>query len=201
MNIYENALKKIERDQKCKPESTVTYNIQTGGTGSTGPQGIQGITGGIGATGPTGPQGLIGPTGLSAYGGRFNNTSQTLTLGLGTQTQVPLASTMPNLNTTYPTANSITVTQAGTYEINYYSNLTAAVATTLTLAVRVNGTNIPSTVISRALSVGVGSLYSGSVIVTLQAGSVIDMAVSASLSLGVTLGTGINATLSVKRLS
>ena len=105
------------------------------------------------------------------------------------------------LNTAYATANSITVTQAGTYEINYFSNISVALATTLTMAIRQNGTNIPSTVISRALSVGVSSIYSGSVIVTLPAGAVIDMAMSALLAVGVNLGTGVNATLSVKRLS
>ena len=108
---------------------------------------------------------------------------------------------MPNLNTTYATANAITVTQAGTYEINYYSNMTAAVATTITMAVRSNGTNIPSTVISRALSIGVGSIYSGSVIVTLPAGAVIDLAISALLAVGVSLSSGVNATLSVKKLN
>jgi len=108
---------------------------------------------------------------------------------------------MPSRNTTYTPANAITVSQAGSYEINYYSNVSATVATTLTLAVRVNGTNIPSTVISRTLSVGTGSLYNGSVIVTLAAGDVIDMAVSALLALGVTLGTGVNASLTVKKIS
>ena len=108
---------------------------------------------------------------------------------------------MPNLNATYTPTNSITVTQAGTYEINYFSNVSAALATTVTQSVRVNGTNIPSTVISRALSVGVNSIYSGSTIVTLAAGDVVDMALSALLAVGVTLGTGVNATLTVKKLN
>ncbi len=151
-----------------------------------------------GPTGPTGPAGAT--TGLAAYGGKYSNTSQLLNIGIGTQTQVPLANNMPNLNTTYTPTNSITVAQAGTYEINYYSNVSAAVATTITFAVRSNGVNIPSTIISRALSVGVGSIYSGSVIVTLPAGAVIDMAVSALLAVGVTLGNGVNATLSVKKI-
>lgn len=153
----------------------------------------QGITG---PTGPTGPS-----SGLSAYGGKFNNTSQTINLSVGTQAQIPLASSMPNLRTTYTPTNSITVEQAGTYEINYYSNLSVAVGTTLTMAVRANGTNIPQTVISRVLSVGTGSIYSGSVIVTLPAGAIVDMALSALLAVGVTLGTGVNATLSVKKIS
>jgi len=151
------------------------------------------------------PQGITGPTGpangLNAYGGKFNNTPSTINLTIGTATQIPLANNMPNLNTTYTPANSITVSQAGTYEINYFSNLSAAVATTLTFAVRNNGTNIPSTIVSRVLSVGVVSIYNGSVIVTLAAGDVIDMAISALLAVGVTLGTGVNATLSVKKLN
>ncbi len=108
---------------------------------------------------------------------------------------------MPSLNATYTPTNSITVSQAGTYEINYFSNVSVALGTTLTQAVRVNGTNIPDTVISRVLSVGVGSVYSGSVIVTLAAGDIIDMVFSALLAVGVTLGAGVNATLTVKKLN
>ncbi len=149
-----------------------------------------------GATGATGPS-----NGLNAFGGKYNTTTQTLNLGIGVATQIPLPTSMPNLNTTYTPANSITVAQAGTYEINYFSNVSVAVGTTLTQSVRINGTNIPSTVTSRALSVGVGSIYSGSVIVTLAAGDVIDMALSALLAVGVTLGSGVNASLSVKKLN
>ena len=108
---------------------------------------------------------------------------------------------MPNLNTTYSSANSITVTQSGVYEISYYCNMSAAVATTVTTAVRSNGTNIQSTVISRALSVGIGSIYSGSAIVTLNSGAVIDFVMSALLAVGVTLGSGVNASLILKRLN
>lgn len=176
-----------------------------GATGATGP------TGATGATGPTGAAGLIGPTGatgatgpangLNAYGGIYSDTPATLNLALGSSTQIPLPTTMPNLDTTYTPANSITVGEAGTYEINYFSNVSVAVGTTLTQAVRINGTNIPSTVISRILSVGVGSIYSGSVIVTLTAGDVIDMALSALLAVGVTLGSGVNASLTVKKIN
>ncbi len=108
---------------------------------------------------------------------------------------------MPNKNTAYTTANSINISQAGTYEINYYSNFSAALATTLTMAIRANGTNIPATIISRTLSVGTSTVYSGSVIVTLAANDVIDMAISALIAVGITLGSGVNATLSVKKIN
>lgn len=148
------------------------------------------------------PQGPTGPAnGLSAYGGKYNNTSSTINIGLGTQSQIPLPSSMPSLNTTYAQANSITVTQTGIYEINFYMMASATLATTLTFAVRANGTNISATVLSRNLSVGANSLYNGSVIVTLNAGSIIDMAVSALVAVGVSLGSGTNASLSVKKIS
>lgn len=149
-----------------------------------------------GPTGPTGPS-----SGLSAYGGKYNNSASNISLGIGTQSQVPLPLTMPNSNTTYATTNSITVTQAGTYEINFYSNISVAVGTTLTLAVRSNGTNIPGTVISRTLSVGTNSIYNGTIIVTLAANSTIDMVISALIAVGVTLGSGTSASLTVKKIS
>ena len=148
------------------------------------------------------PQGPTGPNfGLNAYGGRYHNTGGNISLGIGTPSQIPLSLTMPNQNTTYVATNSITVTEAGVYEINYSSTLSVALGTTLTLAVRSNGTNIPTTVISKALSVGTGSLYSGSVITNLTAGSVIDMAISALIAVDVTLGSGVNSILTVKRIN
>lgn len=149
-----------------------------------------------GPTGPTGPAG-----GLTAYGGKYNTTSSTINIGIGTQTQVPLPLSLPSLNVTYTPQNSITVSQAGTYEINYFTNLSVALGTTLTLAIRANGTNIPATVITRTLSVGSSSIYTGSIITTLPANSIIDMTVSALIAVGVTLGSGNNASITVKKIN
>ena len=175
----------------------LNFVIPQGPTGPTGIQGITGPTGSTGATGPTGPA----SEGLKAYGGKYNNTEQIINLSITTPSQVPLANTMPNSNTTYTTENTITTSQSGTYEINYFINMSAAVATTVTIAVRNNGTNIPSAVISRALSVGKNLLYSGSAIVNLASGANIDLAMSSLLAVGITLGTGVNASLTIKRLN
>lgn len=182
----------------------------TGPTGATGPQGFQGVTGPTGATGPqgfqgvTGPTGITGPTGpssgLNAYGGRYNTSASTINLTIGSTAVIPLTENMPNKNVTYGT-NNIAITETGTYEISYYANMSATVATTVTMAVRNNGTNIASTVISRALSIGVSSVYSGSTIVTLNPSANIDLAISALLAVGVTLGTGVGASLTVKKLN
>ena len=162
---------------------------------STGPTGLAGADGVTGATGPTGPA-----NGLNAYGALYSTAPQTLNLTLGGTTQIPLATAGPVKNATYVPANTIVVANAGTYEINYSTTLTAAVATTITFAVRVNGTNVPSATITRALAVGTSSLFSGSTIITLNATSTVDLALSALLAVGVTLGSGVNATLTVKQL-
>ncbi len=107
---------------------------------------------------------------------------------------------MPLKNVTYTPANSITATAAGVYEINYYTNVSAALGTTVTLAVRRNGTAIPQATLSRVLSVGVASIYNGSFIIALNAGDVIDMAISALLAVGITLGSGVNTTLTIKQI-
>ena len=185
----------------------------TGPTGATGSQGVQGIQGIPGVTGPTGAtgeqgiQGATGPTGatgtadLNAYGGGYNTTPQTLNLTIGGTTQLPLPSAMPLKNVTNTPVNSLTVGATGVYEINYFSNVSAALGTTVTMSVRRNGTAIPQATISRVLSVGVSSLYSGSIIIALTAGDVIDMALSALLAVGVTLGSGVNTTLTVKQIN
>jgi len=113
---------------------------------------------------------------------------------------LPLPTGMPLKNTAYTPANSITANVAGVYEINYYTNVSAALGTTVTLAVRRNGAAIPQATVTRVLAVGVGSLYNGSFIISLNAGDVIDMALSALLAVGVTLGGGVNTTLTIKQI-
>ena len=131
----------------------------------------------------------------------FSDTPQTITLAIGTASQIPMANTMPSSNVTYTPANSVTVATAGNYEISYQVNGTAALAASVTVAVRNNGANIPSLTMTRALTAGTNTVYQGSAIVSLTAGNVIDLALSALLAVGVTLGSGTNALLTVKKLN
>ncbi len=177
----------------------------TGPTGPTGPAGEAGPAGIAGETGATGPTGETGPTGpaggLASLGGRYSDVPSILNLAALTPVQVPLETTMPSIDVTYTPNNSITVANAGIYEITYYFNASASVATTLTFAVRSNGTNIASTTVSRPLEIGIDSLFSGSIIISLPAGAVIDMALSALIGVGIRLSNGVSSTLTVKQLS
>ncbi len=104
---------------------------------------------------------------------------------------------MPVNNVDYTNANSVTISEAGDYEINYSANLTSTNSATILLAVRENGTPIDSAMITNVFSDGENRIYSGSVIRTLAAGDVIDMAITSTEE---ATGSIINAALSVKLL-
>ena len=107
---------------------------------------------------------------------------------------------MPVSNVTIGT-NTLTVNQSGVYEINFFTTATAALGAAVTVQVRRNGVALPETIVTRTLAVNVGTVFSGSVITNLNAGDVIDLATRALLALGLTLGSGVNATLTVKKIS
>ena len=149
---------------------------------------------------PRGDTGPGGGGGLLAYGGKYNDTAQTLNLLIGSQEQLPLAVDMPASNVDPSPVNSLQIQESGVYEINYMFNASASVGASVTLSVRRNGTIIPSTEEQHLLAVATESIYSGSVIENLSAGDLLDMAVSALAALTLSLSTGVTVTLSVKRL-
>ena len=171
------------------------------------PRGATGPSGPAGPAGPAGPEGPEGPAGgLGAYGGRYSDTPCTITLAGGAAFPVPLGRTMPALNETYPAANLLAVANAGTYAITYLLTLTAlsappaAKAAAVAFAVRKNGAVIDSATQSLLLAIGVQNTYSGTAIVTLDAGDTLDMALCSPLAVGISLGEGTNAALTAIQL-
>ena len=120
---------------------------------------------------------------------------------MGSSSQIALANNMPNLNTSNTTQNAITILQTGIYEINYYCNMSLSVATSATLSIRQNGTVIPSTSLTRNVGISSNAMLINSVIVSLSQNDVIDMVLSAGLAASATLGSGVNASLSVKKIN
>ena len=174
----------------------------TGLTGPTGPTGLTGATGPTGLTGPTGATGPTGPagTGLDAYGGRYSTIDQTFTTTTGTPTQIELANVMPSLDidiTTNP--NALTITDAGDYELTYNALAEVDNAGNLTLAIRNNGTNIPGTVQTLTLTANESESFGGSIVVTLTAGSIIDLALTSTID--TTDGTVNQASLTAKKIN
>ena len=195
----------------------------TGATGAAGPAGPTGAAGPAGPTGPTGAPGAAGPTGatgpagntasgLAAYGGRYNSSTQLLFFTQADEyIPISLNTAMPALNVSYPAANSITVSEAGDYEITYNLLLNANQSITAAAGVRRNGTMLQQTRGSQTLSAddSAGTTYDGrlaaSTIVSLVANDVLDLAIAIVRTLPANLDAIVNgnanALLTVKKIS
>lgn len=108
-----------------------------------------------GETGPTGPAGTTA-SGLKAYGGAYNDVSQSINLNPSEMAYLPLPKEMPSLNISYNIgADTIYIEQDGIYEITYgcvyYTATPAPSAKTCTLSVRVNNVDIPGALISNTV--------------------------------------------------
>lgn len=178
-----------------------------GSAGATGPQGLQGIqgpagvtgpAGATGATGPAGETGATGPAGGSMASMAAHNTSGTTIPVLLGGTAVPLPNAQ-NLGSSGFTVNgsndSFTVSSSGRYRVKYTIRTTSATIASARLLV--NGaslaalTEIPSTSTTR---------YSAETIVTLAAGSVLQLQLFGMLGT-VVLDGGAGATMVVQQLN
>ena len=113
----------------------------TGEIGPTGPVGPTGATGEIGPTGPTGATGPTGPAGtVASFGSFYTDTTQTVT-----NDSFPLTTTLTSSNIALePTTGVLTLTNAGTYSIDYGVYSTDATATD-TVSIFLNGTEVAGT--------------------------------------------------------
>lgn len=95
----------------------------TGAVGPIGPQGPVGATGATGATGPqgpVGPQGPIGATGPAGSSDGLYASSGVVVVGAGAI--IPITETTSSPATTVTVAdNEVTLNEAGTYLVSYYS--------------------------------------------------------------------------------
>ena len=108
---------------------------------------------------------------------------------------------MPETGVTYTPSNSITVTDAGDYEIYYSITLTPDTADTITVAPRVNNTDVAGSSSTYTLDADEQSTFTKSTIATLSASDVVDLAVTATQSVTAPVAAGAGAVLVVKRVN
>ncbi|ARJ74675.1 hypothetical protein B7941_09185 [Bacillus velezensis] len=205
------------------PEASADYTLLaaagiTGATGVTGPTGFTGATGGTGITGPTGSTGVTGDTGptgsTGATGGTgptgITGTSLTATSGYASNTGGGVVAvivggttiSLPNeqnlsADITANAANTIfTVAPAGRYYISYHINLTAGLL--VSSRILINGTPPASSIIAPVASL---ANFNNSFIVTLPAGSTIQLQLFGLLGAATLLGGSVGAALNIIRLS
>ncbi len=132
----------------------------TGATGPTGPIGATGLTGETGPTGPIGPQGLIGPTGPTGPTGpagvsptadiSVNTSATTQTVADDGIVSVTGTNVTSDGSTMTFANDTVTITEAGFYQINASITTTPGTDTTQEFAINVGEVDYPFTVISTA---------------------------------------------------
>lgn len=175
----------------------------TGATGGTGPTGSTGVTGDTGPTGITGAAGGTGPTGstgtsLTATSGYASNTGGGVVAVIvgGTTISLPNEQNL-SADITANAANTIfTVAPAGRYYISYHINLTAGLL--VSSRILINGTPPASSIIAPVASL---ANFNNSFIVTLPAGSTIQLQLFGLLGAATLLGGSVGAALNIIRLS
>jgi hypothetical protein len=116
-------------------------------------------------------------TGLNAFGGIYNNLDNSISGIAGVPVLVEMPFNTPSKKLSFTTPNSITIVETGSYYITYEMLASFSVAANLTVTLRANGTNITSTETSISVGAVAPVYYSGTAILDLTAGTVIDMAV------------------------
>ncbi|MGV7064586.1 BclA C-terminal domain-containing protein [Bacillus velezensis] len=175
----------------------------TGATGGTGPTGSTGATGDTGPTGSTGAIGETGPTGstgtsLTATSGYASNTGGGVVAVIvgGTTISLPNEQNL-SADITANAANTVfTVAPAGRYYISYHINLTAGLL--VSSRILINGTPPASSIIAPVASL---ANFNNSFIVTLPAGSTIQLQLFGLLGAATLLGGSVGAALNIIRLS
>ncbi|AMQ70809.1 MULTISPECIES: BclA C-terminal domain-containing protein [Bacillus] len=153
--------------------------------------GITGATGGIGPTGSTG-------TSLTATSGYASNTGGGVVAVIvgGTTISLPNEQNL-SADITANAANTIfTVAPAGRYYISYHINLTAGLL--VSSRILINGTPPASSIIAPVASL---ANFNNSFIVTLPAGSTIQLQLFGLLGAATLLGGSVGAALNIIRLS
>ena len=184
----------------------LNFTIPRGATGAQGAQGIQGPAGPQGERGPqgdpgqTGPQGPAGPAAIAVYGAKRDSAGNDITLTSNVVSNVPLAITGPLAGITGETTNALTITEDGTYKIDYYFQGSTNTQGDVTLAVYKNSNEINGTDIAKELQVNEEQSFNGSVITTLNANDVITLGLESATGMQISPATNTNAYLNIIKL-
>lgn len=175
----------------------------TGPTGVAGPQGAQGIQGLTGEQGPTGPTGPTGPAGTSSvavFGRKYDNSTNTINLEANISQEIPLGSTGPSSGITTGTQNALTITENGTYKVDYYFSGSTNTNANVTVEIKQNTTPIGSSTIIKDTTANEEVDFIGSSINSFAIGDKIGLSIESTSQITVSPSSGTSAYLNIYKL-
>ncbi len=172
----------------------------TGPKGEPGPQGQQGEQGIVGPQGPQGPTGPTGPAAISAFGRKYDNSTNNINLQENVAQTIPLASNGPNSGIGVDTANALTINESGTYKVDYYFSGSTSQNANITVEINQNQTSIGSTTIIKDTTANVDTDFIGSSINSFATGDKITLTIESTSTVTVTPTTGTSAYLNIYKI-
>ena len=153
-----------------------------------------------GEQGDIGPRGPVGPMPEIAYGERYLDLNQQLSLTTNTDTLVPLNVVGPSLFTYYETENAIEIKQTGFYLISYFFSAAPNENCTLTVIPKVNDTIVQASNVTANLQSNIIGNISNTVIAGLNDGEKVTLCVKSSTDVTLIFNESTSAVLTVTRI-
>lgn len=169
----------------------------TGPTGVAGPQGVQGIQGLTGEQGPTGPAGI---SSVAVFGRKYDNSTNTINLEANISQEIPLGSTGPSSGITTDTQNALTITENGTYKVDYYFSGSTNTNANVTVEIKQNTTPIDSSNIIKDTTANEEGDFIGSSINSFAIGDKIGLSIESTSQITVSPSSGTSAYLNIYKL-
>lgn len=169
----------------------------TGPTGVAGPQGVQGIQGLTGEQGPTGPAGI---SSVAVFGRKYDNSTNTINLEANISQETPLGSTGPSSGITTDTQNALTITENGTYKVDYYFSGSTNTNDNVTVEIKQNTTPIDNSTIIKDTTANEEVDFIGSSINSFAIGDKIGLSIESTSQITVSPSSGTSAYLNIYKL-
>lgn len=218
-NCYDNKIKQIlQEGEKCKGTQIIigpagprgeAASIIVGTTTTSAPGTDASVVNAgtaqnavLNFTIPRGEQGEEGPAAqiTSAYGRRFNTSTDTIELIADTPATIPLNTLGPVENVNGETENQLLVEETGIYLIEYYFSLSSSAEATINVSVKQNESPIGSSTITKSLQADTNTDFYGSTINTLNAADTIELVIQSSAEATITPAGGTNAYLNIIKI-
>ena len=150
------------------------------------PKGEKGDIGTKGDIGPTGPQGLVGTAILDSYASLYEDNGNSYMLTANTPNQVELSKNSQVKNMDISFTNTVKVQNTGIYKIDYFFSSVASAQSNISIELRKENVTINGTKITRKVNNQEYVWFNGSIIVSLNKGEKVDLAVSSTTNVTLT---------------
>ena len=135
---------------------------------------------------------------MASYGGAYTTGVTTYALTT-TPTNLPLGALLPSSDVTIGT-NTITIVNAGTYEVDYGIRGSVTTPATVTLAIQQNGVDVPQTIVTQTFTATEGILAHRT-FVTFDSGDTITLTADASADTNFVTSDDVSTYLTIKQLT